>query len=100
MGVPVYRTASTVPQYTDMSVYHYTPMGYPISCALQCLERHVSVKMVLSLVVTEILTKGLLWLQVFPHNQVSQYVKLDFEQSHEKTNNLHMRKQRRRSASQ
>ena len=25
MGVPVYRTASTVPQYTDISVYRYTP---------------------------------------------------------------------------
>ena len=25
MGVPVYRTASTVPQYTDTSVYRYTP---------------------------------------------------------------------------
>ena len=28
MGVPVYRTASTVPQYTDISVYRYTPMSY------------------------------------------------------------------------
>ena len=26
-GQPVYRTASTVPQYTDISVYRYTPMG-------------------------------------------------------------------------
>ena len=26
MGVPVYRTASTVPQYTDISVYRYTPV--------------------------------------------------------------------------
>ena len=25
MGVPVYRTASTVLQYTDISVYRYTP---------------------------------------------------------------------------
>ena len=25
MGIPVYRTASTVPQYTDISVYRYTP---------------------------------------------------------------------------
>ena len=25
MGVPVYRTTSTVPQYTDISVYRYTP---------------------------------------------------------------------------
>ena len=28
MGVPVYRTASTVPQYTDISVYRYTPKRY------------------------------------------------------------------------
>ena len=29
MGVPVYRTASTVPQYTDISVYRYTPTTDP-----------------------------------------------------------------------
>ena len=28
MGVPVYRTASTVPHYTDISVYRYTPTVY------------------------------------------------------------------------
>ena len=28
MGVPVYRTASTVQQYTDISVYRYTPINF------------------------------------------------------------------------
>ena len=40
MGVPVYRTASTVPQYTDISLYRYTPnpfldiltFGYRFPC--------------------------------------------------------------------
>ena len=31
MGVPVYRTASTVPQYTDISVYRYTPNSHVLS---------------------------------------------------------------------
>ena len=44
MGVPVYRTASTLPQYTDILVYRYTPtelsmknVGYSVPTVSQLL---------------------------------------------------------------